>query len=316
MRPRNVSGFFTPPTDGQASPGAGSASPSRRRSLSPARAARGAARQIVRSRGQRGRRAARDGHARSRPLRKASEGLPESLALARPASHVIRPRVGYRAHHRTRQPPSRRSAVLGFLRPEATSFERLAPCRPDDEGGLRPRSPQTYRPRDGGISGSPTRASGRPGSARGAARRSPWRMRSRCRALPGAWRRTSGTSTRIQLSRRYALSIFRYAPRISCGLATNLVALAHGVATQHSRSRGYRTAVTQLARRHGLEMTWLGEQALRRAGANAFLAVAAGNGRPVAGIAHLKYRPGRRRGGAAGPRAIGKGILFEPAVST
>jgi leucyl aminopeptidase len=62
-------------------------------------------------------------------------------------------------------------------------------------------------------------------------------------------------------------------------------------------------------------MTWLGEPALRRAGANAFLAVAAGNERPVAGIAHLQYRP-RRRARGAGRRApdlalIGKGILFD-----
>ena len=58
-------------------------------------------------------------------------------------------------------------------------------------------------------------------------------------------------------------------------------------------------------------MTWLGEQALRRAGANAFLAVAAGNEAPVAGIAHLKYRPGRRRTGSPDLALVGKGILFD-----
>lgn len=92
-------------------------------------------------------------------------------------------------------------------------------------------------------------------------------------------------------------------------------------------SRGYRRAVAQLARRHRLEMNWLGESALRRAGAGAFLAVAAGNANPVAGVAHLRYRPPRRdraarargrgaarptaRGGAPDLALIGKGILFD-----
>ena len=76
-------------------------------------------------------------------------------------------------------------------------------------------------------------------------------------------------------------------------------------------SRGYHSVLTRLARRHGLTMRWLGEAALRRAGANAFLAVAAGNGHRDAGIARLSYRPARRRTAAPDLALIGKGIVFD-----
>jgi leucyl aminopeptidase len=70
--------------------------------------------------------------------------------------------------------------------------------------------------------------------------------------------------------------------------------------------------LTKLARQHGLALRWLDERALRRAGAGAFLAVAAGNAGAGAGIAHLRYRPARRRRAARPDVAlIGKGILFD-----
>ena len=73
---------------------------------------------------------------------------------------------------------------------------------------------------------------------------------------------------------------------------------------------GYRQAIEELAREHGLTMRWLGEAALRRQGANAFLAVAAANEQPAAGIAHVRYRPARKSG-TADVALIGKGILFD-----
>jgi leucyl aminopeptidase len=76
-------------------------------------------------------------------------------------------------------------------------------------------------------------------------------------------------------------------------------------------ARGYRRAISELARKHGLGFKWLDEQALRRAGANAFLAVSAANEQPGAGIAHLQYRPGRRKAGGPDVALIGKGILFD-----
>jgi leucyl aminopeptidase len=71
-------------------------------------------------------------------------------------------------------------------------------------------------------------------------------------------------------------------------------------------ARGYRQAIARLARQHGLTLRWLDERRLRRAGANAFLAVAAGNAESGAGIAHLEYRPAR-----PDITLIGKGILFD-----
>lgn len=87
----------------------------------------------------------------------------------------------------------------------------------------------------------------------------------------------------------------------------------------------YRRALTRLARDRSITMRWLDEGALRKLGAGAFLAVAAGNPDRNAGIAHLSYRPAKRaaqlstmRGARARARnrgpdvaLIGKGILFD-----
>lgn len=81
---------------------------------------------------------------------------------------------------------------------------------------------------------------------------------------------------------------------------------------------GYRALLTRIAKQRGLSFRWWGDAALRRAGAGAFLAVAAGNPRRDAGIAQLGYRPRRRAAGGRKPRAaaadvalVGKGILFD-----
>ena len=58
--------------------------------------------------------------------------------------------------------------------------------------------------------------------------------------------------------------------------------------------RAVTAGIAALARQHGLQMKWLDQASLRRAGADAFLAVAAGNAGAVAGIARLQYRPARR----------------------
>jgi leucyl aminopeptidase len=77
-------------------------------------------------------------------------------------------------------------------------------------------------------------------------------------------------------------------------------------------ARSYQRVISELARKHGFSFKWLDESALRRAGANAFLAVSAANEQPVAGIAHLQYRPARRKAASAPDIAlIGKGIVFD-----
>lgn len=89
----------------------------------------------------------------------------------------------------------------------------------------------------------------------------------------------------------------------------------------------YRGFLERFARERGLGFDWLGEPALERLGAHAFLAVARGSSERTAGIAHLRYRPegGRRGRPRVGPRPrrralhgdapdvalVGKGILFD-----
>ncbi len=227
--------------------------------------------------------------------------LPESLRwrdlLARE-----RPRAGA---VRTTALANRRQtlAVLGFLRPEASSFERLALA------GRMMKETAARGPRTIGVAtaGFPARTQA---AAQAALEALLAAVLAHAFELP-SYRAPSADEpriTRIQLPADTPLDIQYAATRAE---GTNLARWLTALPPNILDSRGYRSAVSQLARRHGLEMTWLGEQALRRAGANAFLAVAAGNESPAAGIAHLKYRPGRRRGGAPDLALIGKGILFD-----
>ena len=102
----------------------------------------------------------------------------------------------------------------------------------------------------------------------------------------------------------------RYQETVARG--TNLARWLTSLPPNILDSRGYHRAITELARQHGLGFKWHDEQALRRLGANAFLAVAAANEQRVAGIAHLKYRPARRKAADAPDIAlVGKGILFD-----
>jgi leucyl aminopeptidase len=102
----------------------------------------------------------------------------------------------------------------------------------------------------------------------------------------------------------------RYGEAVARG--TNLARWLTSLPPNILDSRGYHRAIGELAREHGLGFKWLDEQALRRVGANAFLAVSAANEHRVAGIAHLKYRPARRKAANAPDIAlVGKGILFD-----
>ncbi|HZL94911.1 MAG TPA: M17 family metallopeptidase, partial [Vicinamibacterales bacterium] len=65
----------------------------------------------------------------------------------------------------------------------------------------------------------------------------------------------------------------------------------------------------RLAASRDIRCRFLGEAALKKLGAGAFLAVARGNATRDAGILHLKYRPKRDSGPALA--LIGKGVLFD-----
>lgn len=76
-------------------------------------------------------------------------------------------------------------------------------------------------------------------------------------------------------------------------------------------ARSYRKLIADIARTNSLSMRFLDEQALRRLGAGAFLAVAAANEEPGAGIVHLRYRPARRASRTPDLALVGKGIIFD-----
>lgn len=76
-------------------------------------------------------------------------------------------------------------------------------------------------------------------------------------------------------------------------------------------ARGYRRLIADIARTNRLSMRFLDEKALHRLGAGAFLAVAAANEEPGAGIVHLRYRPPRRTSGPPDIALVGKGIIFD-----
>jgi leucyl aminopeptidase len=95
--------------------------------------------------------------------------------------------------------------------------------------------------------------------------------------------------------------------------ANNLVRHLTALPPDLLNAPGYRRLLATLARRHGLQLRWHNEAALKKLGAGAFLAVSRGNARRDAGIAHLRYVPrGKRsRNAPADLALVGKGILFD-----
>ncbi len=190
-------------------------------------------------------------------------------------------------------------AVLGYLKGDASAFERLTLAgRMLKEAAARtPRSLGLIAP--GGASGKVLLE-----ALLAATLAQAFALPSLRRADPGVRR-----IGRITLFDAAGLDT-HYAVTVADG--TNLVRWLTALPANVLDAAGYRTVITRLAREHALTLRWLDERALRRLGAEAFLAVAAANGAPGAGIAHLSYRPPRTR--AAGPpevALIGKGILFD-----
>ncbi len=190
-------------------------------------------------------------------------------------------------------------AVLGFLGEEAGAFERLALAgRMLKEAAAR--SPETL-----GLA-----AIGAPATTDAALEALLSASLAEAFALPSFKSEEPGRRRirRITLPADTGLDL-RYVQ--ACAGGTNLARWLTALPPNFLDSRGYHSVIVRLARRHGLSMRWLGEAALRRAGANAFLAVASANERPGAGIAHLAYRPARRSRGSPDLSLIGKGIVFD-----
>lgn len=191
-------------------------------------------------------------------------------------------------------------AVLGYLKSDASTFERLTLAgRMLKEAAAR--NPQTV-----GLTGL-----GEAALARTALEALIAATLTRAFALPNfkAPERTERHIRRVVLLAAQGYDTrYEAASARGTNLARWLTALPPNVLNAH----GYREAITRVARERRLALRWLDEAALRRAGANAFLAVAAGNGEGGAGIAHLKYRPaGTPAAARAAVALIGKGILFD-----
>ena len=228
-------------------------------------------------------------------------GLPESErwqelnARSKPRSGTLRSTVLAN--------PRRTLAAVGYLRAEATNFERLALA-----GSLlkecAPRGAETLGLAALGDGQSVGAATACLDALLAAALAQSFSLPSfRSSKRDGRRVRSLFLLGGKEIDVRYAAAAAR-----GNNLARWLTALPPNILN----ARSYRRAIAELARRHGLSMRWLDERALKRAGANAFLAVSAGNAQRTAGIAHLKYRPGRRS--AAQPpdvTLVGKGILFD-----
>jgi leucyl aminopeptidase len=188
-------------------------------------------------------------------------------------------------------------AVLGYLKKDASPFERLSLAgRMLKEAGAR--EPQTV-----GLAA--------PGAATHAALESLLAATlTHAFALP-SFRAAAGPP---RIGRVVLLGAPDFDPRYeeAVGAGTNLVRWLTALPPNVLNARGYHSALAQLARAHSLKLSWLDERALKRLGANAFLAVAAANEEPGAGIAHLSYRPARSPPGTTPAVAlVGKGILFD-----
>jgi leucyl aminopeptidase len=191
-------------------------------------------------------------------------------------------------------------AVLGYLGADAGAFERLSLA------GRMLTEAAAQRPQTLGLAAALAAT-----SARSALEALLAAALAHAFALPSFRTRVRGERAirRIVLLSDESIDT-RFAAAAARG--TNLARWLTALPPNILDAPGYRRAITQLARENRLRLRWLDERALRRAGAHAFLAVAAGNAQRGAGIAHLRYRPARRgRGARPDVALIGKGILFD-----
>ena len=190
-------------------------------------------------------------------------------------------------------------AVLGTLAPSASPFEALALAgRMLKE--LGPSAPQSVALAAPGAAAAGPHALGALVSA----------------ALAHAFELPSFRKRGARHHRMRRIETIGAAPRDlayleACARGNNLARYLTALPPNVLDARAYRRFIARLARERGLSFRWLGEAALKRLGANAFLAVAAGNAERTAGLAHLAYRPASRRRGPPDLALVGKGILFD-----
>lgn len=188
-------------------------------------------------------------------------------------------------------------AQLAYLKPQASTFERLSLA------GKLLRELAPRRPRRIGfvVAGPPAEVA-------------PWYEA----LLTAAWTETFAlpdfrskpakpwTLQSIELFSAPPLDTARIAASARAG---NLVRTLTAMPPNKLDARAYRRILVELARRHRLTLRWYAIPQLQRLGAGAFLAVARGNAARTAGIAHLRWRGRASR--APDVALVGKGILFD-----
>jgi leucyl aminopeptidase len=231
------------------------------------------------------------------PAKSLFEQLPESErwqglnARSKPRSGTVRTTV--LANRR------QTLAVLGYMGAEASTFERLALA------GRMLKEVSSRCPESIGLTalGDEVAAQGGVDALLAAALASAFQM-------PAFRSRTSEDATIRRLALLDAAKVdIPYATAAARG--NNLVRWLTALPPNMLDAQGYHATIAKLAKAHKVGFEWLDEQSLRRAGANAFLAVSAANVRRDAGIAHLSYRPPGNKARSPDIALIGKGILFD-----
>ena len=190
-------------------------------------------------------------------------------------------------------------AVLGYIGAEASTFERLALA------GRMLKEVSSRKPGSIGLIalGDAAAAQGGADALVAAALAGAFQM--------PAFRAREGDETAIgrlvlldspKVDIPYALAAAR---------GNNLVRWLTALPPNMLDARSYHSSIARLARTRKIGLSWLDERSLRRAGANAFLAVSAANVGHDAGIAHLTYRPPGNKSRSPDLALIGKGILFD-----
>jgi leucyl aminopeptidase len=191
------------------------------------------------------------------------------------------------------------AAVLAYARSDVSSFERLS------FAGKLLREIATRRPKRLGLLVSDSLSDA-----------ALW-----CEALvTAAWtesftlpnfRSKRERPWRLQQIELFAAPAFDVARAQASARGGNLVRTLTAMPPNQLDAVSYRRMLQQLARRHRLTLRWYSIGDLKRLGAGAFLAVARGNAARTAGIAHLRWRGGNKRGRSPDVALVGKGILFD-----
>jgi leucyl aminopeptidase len=190
-------------------------------------------------------------------------------------------------------------AVLGYIGAEASTFERLALA------GRMFKEASSRSPESVGLIALGDAPAGQSGvdALLAAALASAFQM--------PAFRAHEGDETGIQRIALLGSTNVDLPYAIAAARGTNLVRWLTALPPNLLDSAAYHSTIAKLARTHELGMNWLDEASLRRAGANAFLAVSAANVKRDAGIAHLTYRPAGNKSRTPDIALVGKGILFD-----